>query len=86
VPQSLSNQRAGKRPFHKIAQTPVFFSILPNAGDSIRTPRLAQCFDTTGEFWLNLQTRYHPETARDKAQRRVKRVVRRIPRRVLAGA
>jgi addiction module HigA family antidote len=48
--------------------------------------RLARCFGTTAEFWLNLQTRYDLETARDKAQRRVNREVRRIPKRVLAGA
>ena len=48
--------------------------------------RLAQCFGTTAEFWLNLQTRYDLEMARDKAQRRVKREVRRISKRVVVGA
>jgi antitoxin HigA-1 len=48
--------------------------------------RLAQCFGTTAEFWLNLQTRYDLEIARDKAQRRVKREVRRISKRVVVGA
>ena len=46
--------------------------------------RLAQCFGTTAEFWLNLQTRYDLEMARDKTERRVKREVRRIPKRVVA--
>jgi antitoxin HigA-1 len=48
--------------------------------------RLARCFDTTAEFWLNLQTRYDLEMARDKSKGRVKREVRRIPKRVVAGA
>jgi len=48
--------------------------------------RLARCFDTTAEFWLNLQTRYDLELARDKSKGRVKREVRRIPKRVVAGA
>ena len=48
--------------------------------------RLARCFGTTAEFWMNLQTRYDLEIARDKAESRVKREVRRLPKRVLAGA
>jgi antitoxin HigA-1 len=37
--------------------------------------RLARCFHTTPYFWLNLQTRYDLEIARDKGQRRVNREV-----------
>lgn len=45
--------------------------------------RLARCFGTTAEFWLNLQTRYDLEIARDREERRVNREVRRIPKRVV---
>jgi antitoxin HigA-1 len=38
--------------------------------------RLGRLFRTTPEFWLNLQTRYDLEIARDRQQRRVKREVR----------
>jgi addiction module HigA family antidote len=48
--------------------------------------RLAQCFGTTAEFWLNLQTRYDLEIARDKAKGRVRREVRRISKPVVVGA
>ncbi|HEX9759789.1 MAG TPA: HigA family addiction module antitoxin [Candidatus Acidoferrales bacterium] len=37
--------------------------------------RLARYFGTTPEFWLNLQTRYDLELARDKGLRRVEREV-----------
>ncbi len=40
--------------------------------------RLARCFDTTPEFWLNLQTRYDLEIARSKGQKKVEREVQRI--------
>ncbi|MGH9773500.1 MAG: HigA family addiction module antitoxin [Candidatus Acidiferrales bacterium] len=46
--------------------------------------RLARCFGTTPEFWLNLQTRYDLEIARDKEQRRVNREVRPIAARAIA--
>jgi addiction module HigA family antidote len=38
--------------------------------------RLARCFGTTPEFWLNLQTRYDLEVARDKEAARIGREVR----------
>ncbi len=38
--------------------------------------RLARNFATTPEYWLNLQTRYDLETARDQWQDRVKSEVR----------
>lgn len=37
--------------------------------------RLARYFDTTPEFWLNLQTRYDLETARDREETKVRREV-----------
>ncbi len=37
--------------------------------------RLAHYFDTTAEFWLNLQARYDLEMVRDKEAARVKREV-----------
>jgi antitoxin HigA-1 len=37
--------------------------------------RLARYFDTTPEFWLNLQTRYDLEIARDEEEARVRREV-----------
>ena len=40
--------------------------------------RLARFFGTTPEFWLNLQTRYNLEVARDKQQRKVDREVQPI--------
>lgn len=40
--------------------------------------RLARCFNTSAQFWLNLQTRYDLEIARDKEQRRVDREVQPI--------
>lgn len=48
--------------------------------------RLARFFSTTPEFWLNLQTRYDLEIARDKEQRKVNREVRPIAAPVAAGA
>jgi antitoxin HigA-1 len=33
--------------------------------------RLARCFRTTPEFWMNLQTHFDLEVARDKEQRRI---------------
>jgi addiction module HigA family antidote len=40
--------------------------------------RLARCLGTSPEFWLNLQTRFDLEIARDKAQRRVDQEVQPI--------
>ncbi len=40
--------------------------------------RLARCLDTTPEFWLNLQTRYDLEVARDKEAARIGREVQPI--------
>lgn len=37
--------------------------------------RLARLFGTTPEFWVNLQTRFDLEIARDRQQRRVAREV-----------
>ncbi len=37
--------------------------------------RLARYFDTTAEFWLNLQSRFDLEVARDEEEERVKREV-----------
>lgn len=37
--------------------------------------RLGRYFGTTPEFWLNLQSRYDLELARDKGQRKVEREV-----------
>jgi antitoxin HigA-1 len=37
--------------------------------------RLARLFRTTPEFWLNLQTRYDLEIARDRQERKVHREV-----------
>jgi addiction module HigA family antidote len=37
--------------------------------------RLGRFFNTTPEFWLNLQTRYDLEVARDKQQSKVDREV-----------
>lgn len=37
--------------------------------------RLARYFDTTPEFWLNLQTRFALETARDKEAAKVEREI-----------
>lgn len=48
--------------------------------------RLARFLSTTPEFWLNLQTRYDLEIARDKEQRKVNREVRPIAAPVAAGA
>jgi antitoxin HigA-1 len=41
--------------------------------------RLARLFRTTPEFWLNLQTRYDLEIARDRQERKVHREVRPLP-------
>jgi antitoxin HigA-1 len=46
--------------------------------------RLGRYFRTTPEFWMNLQTRYNLEMARDKQQRTVKQQVQ--PRRIAAHA
>ena len=40
--------------------------------------RLARAFNTTPQFWLNLQTRYELELARDKEQARINREVQPI--------
>jgi antitoxin HigA-1 len=37
--------------------------------------RLGRCLGTSPEFWLNLQTRFDLEIARDKTQRRVEQEV-----------
>jgi len=37
--------------------------------------RLGRLFRTTPEFWLNLQTRYDLEVARDRQEKRVEREV-----------
>lgn len=42
--------------------------------------RLAQYFGTTPEFWLNLQTRYDLQVARDRDATRVEREVRPMAR------
>jgi addiction module HigA family antidote len=47
--------------------------------------RLARLFNTTPEFWVNLQTRYDLEVARDRKQSRINREVRPIPAQVAAG-
>jgi antitoxin HigA-1 len=41
--------------------------------------RLARYFNTTPEFWMNLQVAYDLETAKDKEQARIKRDVRPMP-------
>ena len=46
--------------------------------------RLSLYLGMSAEFWLNLQTRYDLETARDKTLSKLKREVR--PRAALAGA
>jgi antitoxin HigA-1 len=38
--------------------------------------RLAKYFDTTPEFWVNLQTRFDLESVRDREQTRISREVR----------
>lgn len=47
--------------------------------------RLARYFGTTPEFWLNLQTRYDLEIARDKGQRKVEREVHPMTARLSVG-
>ncbi len=47
--------------------------------------RLARYFNTTPEFWLNLQTRYDLKIARDKEQSKVNREVRPLRAPVTAG-
>lgn len=42
--------------------------------------RLARYFDTTPEFWVNLQSRYDLETAKDRMATRVAREVRPLRR------
>jgi addiction module HigA family antidote len=42
--------------------------------------RLARYFDTTPEFWMNLQSRYDLETAKDRIARRVEQRVQPLPR------
>jgi addiction module HigA family antidote len=37
--------------------------------------RLAHCFNTTPEFWLNLQTRYDLDVMRDKEAAKIQREV-----------
>lgn len=37
--------------------------------------RLGRLFGTTAEFWVNLQTRYDLEVARDRQEKRVEREV-----------
>ena len=46
--------------------------------------RLARYFDTTPNFWMNLQTAYDLDVARDKQQRRINRDVQ--PRRLARTA
>lgn len=41
--------------------------------------RLARFFRTTPEFWMNLQTHFDLEIARDKEQRRVNQEVHPLP-------
>jgi len=41
--------------------------------------RLGRLFRTTPEFWLNLQTRYDLEIARDREERKVQREVQPLP-------
>ena len=40
--------------------------------------RLARLFRTTPEFWMNLQTHYDLEVARDEGQRRIDQEIRPI--------
>lgn len=40
--------------------------------------RLGRCLGTSPEFWLNLQTRFDLEVARDKTQRKVEQEVQPI--------
>jgi plasmid maintenance system antidote protein VapI len=40
--------------------------------------RLGRCLGRGPEFWLNLQTRFDMEVARDKTQRRVEQEVHAI--------
>ncbi|HEV2222054.1 MAG TPA: HigA family addiction module antitoxin [Candidatus Acidoferrales bacterium] len=47
--------------------------------------RLGRLFRTTPEFWLNLQTRYDLEIARDREERKVEREVRPLPALVASG-
>lgn len=42
--------------------------------------RLARYFDTTPEFWMNLQSRYDLETAKDRLAEKVKQQVRPLHR------
>lgn len=37
--------------------------------------RLARYFDMTPEFWMNLQSRYDLETARDEEENKIKREI-----------
>ena len=41
--------------------------------------RLGRLFRTTPEFWLNLQTRYDLEIARDREEKKVEREVHPLP-------
>lgn len=43
--------------------------------------RLARFFGTSAEFWMNLQTRYELECAKDEKQASVDREVRPLPKR-----
>ena len=47
--------------------------------------RLGRLFRTTPEFWLNLQTRYDLEIARDREEKKVTREVRPLPALVASG-
>ena len=47
--------------------------------------RLGRLFRTTPEFWLNLQTRYDLEIARDREEKKVEREVRPLPALVASG-
>ncbi len=42
--------------------------------------RLGRYFDMTPEFWMNLQSQYDLETARDTVDAEIRRVVARAPR------
>lgn len=48
--------------------------------------RLACCFSTTPDFWLNLQARFNLETAKDKGQRKIEWDVQPISRKAAVTA
>ncbi len=68
---------------HKLSQllrvsAPAIYEIVrgQRAISSNMALRLARCFGTTPEFWMNLQTHYDLEMTRDKEAEKVDREVR----------